>query len=598
MIIKSQKQFEEVVEKILKEEYIAVDTETEEFSTIKTHAFHLGLDGVGVYSKSVKAYLPYKLLNTPVNRVLFQEVLDSCRLIFHNAKFDLTVFQAHGWIIEKIQYEDTIIMAWLLNENRNSFRLKKLVESVLKVKKDKIVEFRSVKKRPIIEDYGMFTEDYPKDLETWEKQLGMYCIDDCKYTYKLFMKFKPKMEQEGLWRDYSKLELPLIKVIMDMENRGISIDMNYLDKIGEDIEQDIIHLQADIWKEAGKEFDINSPKQLSEVLYIDKKYSLTAEYLTKTGAKSTNIGALNYLKQAYPKDKLLDNLIKYREVFKLHSTYIKGLKERNQGGVIYASFRQIGTQTGRMSSSNPNLQQIPRRDDKYDIRKVFVPRQGYKFVICDLSQIELRVAAYLSKDPIMVKAFQSGKDIHQETADIMGVSRNISKTINFGVLFGTTGYGMSKNLGITVEEADKFISNYFNKFKKLSILIEQAKNTMKKNYAVWTLLKRKRRFPEYAKACKEKDWKAIGRMERQSINSIIQGSAADMIKVMMRNLHEVLPKYNSHLLVSIHDEVLVECPADKAKDVLEVVKHTMENAIKLGDVPVVAEGIIADCWKK
>jgi DNA polymerase I len=598
MIIKTQEQFDEVIKKVFLEEYIGIDTETEEFSKVKTHAFHLGLDGVGIYGENVKAYIPFKVLDTLENRVAFQEVLDRCKLIFHNAKFDLTVFQSHGWDIDKCHYEDTMIMAWLLNENRHSFKLKKLAESVLKVNKDKIVEFRDVQKRPMIEEYGILIEDFNKDLEAWEKQLGLYCIDDCKYTYKLFQKFKPKMEEEGLWKEYSELELPLIKAVMDMETRGICIDEEYLERIGKEIEQDIIQLQANIWKEAGREFDVNSPKQLGEVLYKDRDYTLTNEYLTPSGAKSTNEGALKYLKNKYPEDKLLQGILDYRELFKLHSTYVNGIAERVQMGVIYASFKQTGTATGRFSSSNPNLQQLPRRKDKYDIRRAFIPREGYKFVICDLSQIELRVTAYLAEDPTMIKAFQSGGDIHQETADLMGVSRDIAKTINFGIIYGTTGYGMSKGLGITVEEADKFISNYFHKFKRIKILVEQAKNMMKKNYAIWTLLKRKRRFPDYAKARKEKDWKAIGHMERQSINSIVQGSAADIIKVQMRNLHRILPQYDSHLLVQIHDEVIVECPENRAEEVLQVVKDIMENAIKLKNVPIVAEGFIADCWKK
>jgi len=598
MIIKDNQQFLNVFDQLMLEEYLAVDTETEEFSDVKTHAFHLGLDGVGFAGEKIGVYVPYKILNDRVNRVLFQEILDTKELIFHNAKFDLTIFQAHDWDISQVKFHDTMIMAWLLNENRTSFALKKLAESVLKIDKEKIVEFRDVKKRPVKEAYGLFTQDFEPELAAWEEELGTYCISDCKYTYKLFQKFKPKVIQEGFWKVYTELEIPIVRVIMDMENRGITLDLDYLDTLGVELENELIEIKAKIWASAGKEFDISSPQQLSEVLFSERKYDLPTDYLTPTGAKSTNEAALAFLKNKHPEDVLLDSLLKYRELFKLNSAYIIGLKKKSKDGVIYTTYRQTKVVTGRFSSQAPNLQQLPARGDKYDIRRAFIPRPGYRFVICDLSQIELRVAAYFAQDPIMIKAFKEKKDIHTETAEAMGVDRRIAKTINFGILFGTSGYGMSKNLGITVEEADAFIKNYFDKFKSIKILVEQAKNTMKNNYAVWTLLKRKRRFPNYAQAKKEKDWKSVSHMERQCLNSIVQGTAADIIKIQMRNLHRILPEYNSHLLLTIHDEVVIEAPKDIAEEVLRVVKETMETAIELKNVPIIAEGLIADFYKK
>jgi DNA polymerase I len=593
MIVKTKEQYKEVIEKLKEESIIAMDTETQEFSKERTHAFELDLDGVGVYSPSVKAYIPVEYLDKT-----FQEVLDKPEIIFHNFKFDGVIIQKQGYDISKIKYHDTMIMSWLLNENRFSHGLKNLAESVLKVKKEKIVEFRDVNKRPVLEEYGLFPDEFEKDTKIWLKNLGMYCIDDCKYTYKLFHKFKPKMEKEDLWPVYEKVEMPIIKLLIDMEVRGIKINLKYLRRIGDAINQDVIELQAKIWTEAGREFDINSPKQLAEVLYKERELRLPEEFRTPTGAYSTNVKALEFLERNNPEDKLVGSLLKYRELFKLSSTYIKGLFERNKDGVIYASFKQHGTQTGRFSSSNPNLQQLPRRNDKYDIRKAFVAREGYTFVICDLSQIELRVIAYLSKDPIMMKAFQEGKDIHQETADKIKSSRTIAKTVNFGIAYGTSAYGMAKNLGISKQEAEKFIKEYFMQFKKLAILMVQAKNTLKRNYAIRTLFRRKRRFPKYAQARKDNDWKLIGHIERQSINSIVQGSAADLIKLQMRELAKVLPEYDAHMVVQIHDEVIVECPKEKAEEVLKVVKHTMEHAIELPGIPLVADGFISNYWKK
>ncbi len=593
MIVSSKEQYEELLPKILNDKLIALDTETEEFSKEKTHSFDLALDGLGVYGEKVKAYIPVKFLDEK-----FQEVLDKCEIIFHNYKFDGVILQKQGYDISKMKYHDTLIMSWLLNENRNKHGLKYLAESVLKVKPEKIVEFRDVSKRPVLEEYGLFPDEYKKDKKEWEKNLGKYCIDDCKYTYRLFKRFKPKLEKDGIWKVYEKVELPIISLLIKMETRGIGIDTEYLNGIGEEMERDVIALQALIWKEAGRQFDINSPKQLREVLFTDRGYTLPEDYKTPTGAYSTNAAALEYLVREHEDDKLLQSLSKYRELFKLHSTYVKGLMAKQREGVIYASFKQIGTQTGRFSSASPNLQNIPRRDDKYDIRKAFVAREGYTFVICDLSQIELRVMAYLSKDPIMMKAFQDGVDIHQQTADIMGVSRHIGKSIGFGTAYGQGAYGLAKGLGITQEEAEEFLRNYFTKFKKLATLIVQATNTLKKNYAIWTLFKRKRRFPKYVQARKEKNWRLVQHMHRQAINSIIQGSAADIIKFQMKELAIVLPEHEAHIICQIHDEVIVEVPEAKADEVLELVKHTMENAIKLEGVPIVADGFISKYWKK
>lgn len=592
MIIKNELDYSGLIAKLLQETLIALDVETEEFSSEKQYSFQLALDGIGVYaSNSVKAFIPTKFLKPD-----FQQVLDKSEIIMHNAKFDLTILEKQGYEIENVKYHDTLIMSWLLNENRISHGLKELAKSVLKVQE--VVEFKDVSPRPIKEDFGMFQSDYDGVYAEWLNELGKYCISDCKYTFKLFEKFKPRLEEQGIWNAYEKVELPMISVLMSMENRGIKLDKRYLIEIGDQMDQDIIQLQGEIWKEAGRQFDINSPKQLSEVLFKEKGYKLTDEFKTPTGVYSTNVNALNYLHRTYPNEILVQKILEYRELFKLQSTYIKGLLEKELNGCIHTSFKQHGTVTGRLSSSNPNLQQLPRRDDKYDIRKAFVPRAGYVFVISDLSQIELRVMAYLSQDPVMLDLFQKGSDIHQETADIIGCDRNVAKTVNFGISYGRSAFGMAKGLGISEKEAEKFINSYFSKFRRIKILIEQAKNTIKNKYAIQTILKRRRRFPDYAAARKAKNWKEISRIERQAINSIVQGSAADIIKVQMRNLYRRLKGFDAHILVQIHDELIVEVPKEKAEEVLKIVKHEMENAIKLKNVSIVAEPFISDMWKK
>lgn len=432
MIISSREQYLDFIEKVKKEPLIGLDLETEEFSDSKTHAFELALDGVGVYSESASAYIPVKWLEPN-----FQEVLDGPELVIHNAKFDLTVLNFSGFDISKVRFHDTYIMSWLCDENRESHRLKDLAKRLLKVPASKIQEFKDVKKRPKLEEYGMFPFEFDKDLEAWEKELGMYCINDCKYTYKLFKIFKPILEEEGIWSDYEKVELPMIRVLMDMENTGIALDENYLKEMKEKVELLLNSLRAEIWGMVGYEFDINSPKQLSKVLFQDKGYVLTDEHRTAKGAFSTGEASLVYLGAKYPEDNFVGKLLEYRDLFKLQSAFIDGLLAKSKSGVIHASFIQAGTKTGRFSCQAPNLQQISRRDDEFDIRKAFVARDGYIFIDSDLNQVELRVAAYYSKDPTLIEAFRSGEDVHTATAKALGCERVVAKCFAGGTLILT-----------------------------------------------------------------------------------------------------------------------------------------------------------------
>lgn len=592
MIVRSRTEYAEVLEKALKEPYLAIDIEGEEFTKEKDHAFELALYGIGIYGKDVQAYIPKKFLDQS-----FQEVLNATTSIFHNAKFDMTMIEKEGYDVSNIKFHDTMILAYLLDENRMSFGLKQLTADVLKVK-TKIVKFKDLAKRPVESDFGLFPNQYQPALERWEDEMGTYCIADCEHTYKLFEIFWPKIEEdEKLKNAYLNIEVPMITVLRKMENRGIAIDTEYLKKMGEQMFMELARIKGEIWKEAGKEFDINSPKQLSEILFTEKKYELPEEYQTKKGSQSTNVKALEYLQEKQGSN-LAKLILDYREVFKLYSTYVEGLLERQKNGIIYGSFKQTGTKTGRLSSSNPNLQQIPRRDDQFNIRNAFVARPGYTFVISDLSQIELRLLAFYSKDPTLMKAYQEGKDIHQQTADLIGCPRVVAKTVNFGIAYGRRAQGLAMGLNMPLEQAQKFIDDYFRKFKNIAKFIQNAENTVERRYKVQTLLGRYRRFPEFPAAVRKRDRGLMNRIKRQGVNAIIQGSAADIMKVMMRNISRKVEPMGCHLLVQIHDEVLIETPVDIADEVAQIVKYEMENAVKLPGVPIVTEPGISPRWKK
>ncbi|MCK4686590.1 MAG: hypothetical protein KAT66_00510 [Candidatus Lokiarchaeota archaeon] len=594
MIIDNKEKYINFLNDILshKSKYIGIDTETEAFTDEKQIPWELALEGVGIYiNKKLQGYILPSLLDD-----LFQEVIDSKICIFHNAKFDLEVLESVGFNLEKVDYRDTMLMSWLCNENRRSHRLKDLAQSILKV--EEVTKFTDITEKPKKDVNSLFGEkDYLQQLQKWIFTMGTYCKKDCEYTYKLYFKFEKTMEKDNLIPIYKNLELPFVSVLKKMEMRGIKIDKEYLKNLGEKLDRRIIELGKDIYKKVGRDININSPKQLSEYFFIEKKYTLPDNFRTPKGDLSTNVSALKYLAEK-ESCQVAKYVLEYRELAKLNSTYVKGLLSSSKKGIIHAGFRQIGTVTGRLSSSKPNLQNIPRRDDELNIRKAFIPREGYNFILADYSQVELRLMAYFAKDERMLEVYKTGGDIHQATADEIGCSRTIAKTINFGINYGRTAYGMSEALDISVEESEKFINKYFAKYPKVKIFIQQATNTIRKRYAVYTLLRRKRRFPEYPKAKKEKDWKTMKRVERQATNSIIQGSASDVIKVAMRNLSPKLEKYDSHILVQIHDELLCECPIKYSEKVKELIKYEMENCIDLKIVNLTVEPKITHCWEK
>lgn len=594
MIVRSEEQYRDVIAKALAAKLVSIDSEGEAFDKKagKTHAFDLALDGIGVFGEGVRAYIPARFLDSQ-----FQRVLNECEVIFHNAKFDLTMIEKEGLDISKLKFHDTMIMSWMLDENRRSFGLKNLAKTILKQKIDDVTEFKDVGDRPTREGLGLFANEYDDRHEKWETALGEYCIDDCKYTYRLFKLFEPQMKEQNLWKVYTELEIPTILVLRAMENRGIMVDESYLKNLGENVEKKLIEIRADIWKDVGKEFDINSSQQLSKILFDEMKLVLPDEYKTDAGKWSTDVNSLKYLSE-HANCELAKKVLEFRMFSKLHGTYVVGLLERAKNGIIHGSFLQHGTVTGRLSSSNPNMQNFPRRADEYDIRKAFVARPGYTFVIADLSQIEFRLLAYFSKDPTLLAAYQADKDMHQATADALGCTRNLAKTVNFGLAYGRTAYGMSHSMGMSADEAQRFIDTYFEKFAKLKVFFNQALNFMKKNHYVNTICKRRRRFPEYLAAKRNGDKKGAAHCERQTVNAIIQGSAADLMKVQMRNVHEKLKPFDAHILVQIHDEIIVEVPEVHSELVKEIVKYEMENAMTLPGVPIKTEPEISPRWKK
>ncbi|HOK56289.1 MAG TPA: DNA polymerase I [bacterium] len=415
--------------------------------------------------------------------------------------------------------------------------------------------------------------------------------------------FELKKEYENLligfnmYKLFEEVEMPLIYVLVWMEITGIKVDIEYLKNLNEKFNIEINEIIDKIYSLSGEVFNLNSPNQVGEILF--KKLKLPVIKKTKT-AYATDINVLKQLSPLHPLPKLL---LEYRELYKIKSTYIEGLLNfiNQKTGRIHPTYSQISTTTGRLTCSNPNLQNLPVKSQRGGlIRKAFCAEKNNFLLSFDYSQIELRVLAHFSEDPVLIDAFEKDRDIHSETAEIILTSdslfsplnfgeltkeekRRIAKTINFGIIYGISPYGLSQELGISVEESSIFIQKYFEKFKKVKQYTENIIKKAEDNGYVETLLKRRRYIPELKS--QNKNEREFGK--RVAINMPIQGSASEIIKLSMNKIYQKFKEENlkSNLILQIHDELLFEVLPEEEKKVIEIVKEIMKNAIIL-KVPI------------
>lgn len=575
--------------------FVAVDCETEPFdfdNPRKSHAHQLALEGLGLYFNGKGFFILPELLGG------FESVLSRKKVVAQNWKFDSTVLDEFGWNTSKWLYlvEDTMVMSWLLDENKESHGLKQNAEALLGVVP---VKFNELPKKPVRGADLLYCvpDIFETDYQKWLNSTGHYCIADCRNTLALHDLYRREMP-ESLWKFYYEVALPLVGVIRKMERRGMKLDVEYLEKMKLELEKETDRLRKAIYKDIGRDnINLESPLQLRKYLYEERGMEITKTMYTKTGKPSTDSETLSYLAKTY-KLPLLDNLVRYRELQKILGTYAKGLLEKQIDGVIYGQFQQTGTTTGRFSSKDPNLQNIPRGESGYDIRKAFVARPGYTFVISDYSQEELRIAAFMSKDEAMTKAFADGEDLHQKTATAINSTRTLGKILNFAILYGKTAYGLALSEGITEDEADLFIDKYFKQYPGVEAFMKEAVKKVQTQGYVETVLGRRRRFPEYASAQRRGAQGEMKRMERQAGNSIVQGSAADIALKAMVNLDRRLRGEDAHILCMIHDELIVEVPEDRAEEFKSIVQEEMENAVSLTPIVNKAEPHLNPFWNK
>ena len=408
-----------------------------------------------------------------------------------------------------------------------------------------------------------------------------------------------RLRDLGLWKIYDGIELPLAPILDEMKKTGIKVDASVLAKLEKELTVELKELTAEIYKSAGEEFNINSPKQLSEILFKKLKIVPRGVKTRKTGAYSTDAETLEKIKDLHP---VASALLKYRELSKLLGTYVtpfRELAENSKDERIHTTFLQTATATGRLASENPNLQNIPTGTDwAKKLRSAFVPEKGKSFLSLDYSQIELRILASVSGDPKMVEAFQNDQDIHKITASnvlniplekITKEQRQMAKTLNFGIIYGMGPMAFSRQTGLSYAESEEFIAEYFNDFSEIKIWQDKTVKKAEQTGYVETLNGRKRWLPNIISP----NPRSASEARRMAINMPIQGLAADIIKLAMIKVRAELPAVP--LLLSIHDELVFEVSDDMLKVAEMKVKNIMENVFKL-NVPLKVDSAIGKNW--
>jgi DNA polymerase I len=494
----------------------------------------------------------------------------SVRKIAHNAKYDLTVLAEHGLTVNGL-VSDTMVAAYLLGEK--AMGLKDLAFTKL-----------GVTMTPITDLIGK-----GKDQVTmWHVPVSVaapYAGADAVATLRLQRLFDPQLKQMGLDKLYSEVEIPLVPVLMDMERTGVALDVPLLQEISRDLAGRIAALEDQIYASVGHRFNINSTQQLAGVLFEELK--LAKNKRTKTGY-STDSSVLEDLRGTH---EVVDLILEYRQLVKLKSTYVDTLPLliNPKTGRVHTSYNQTVAATGRLSSSDPNLQNIPIRTDVGRlVRRAFIAQGDRVLLSADYSQIELRILAHFSQDPALMAAFRADEDIHTATAAaVYGVpldkvtkdQRRVAKTINFGVAYGVGGYGLAQNTGLPQDEATRLIQEYFERYPGIKTYVEETKRQAKRDGYVSTLLGRRRYLPEL----KAQNRVLVSAGERMAINMPIQGTAADVIKIAMVRLQQTMieRKMRSKMILQVHDELVFEVDRDELSTLQPLVRDLMEQALPM-----------------
>jgi DNA polymerase-1 len=591
LTIDSEQALESLFAELSHASVFAFDTETTSLDTL--HAELVGL------SFSFKAnegyYIPYSRLSPELKSLVIEKLgavlaSDKQVKVGQNIKYDLSVLQNHGFRIEE-PFFDTLIAHYLCQpESKHN----------LEVLANQYLKYRMI---PIETLIGSKGKNQKSMADVPVEEITIYAAEDADITFQLYEPLRREIEAKELTTVFHKVDLPLIPVLAEMETTGIRIDKDFLKNYSLELGEELQNLEQEIYQLAGITFNINSPKQLGEILFERLKL-IEKPTKTKTGQYATGEEVLEELaKQGHA---LPGQILNYREVAKLRSTYVDALPLLIDPDTqrVHTSFNQAVAVTGRLSSNNPNLQNIPIRTDKgREIRKAFIARdEEHVLISADYSQIELRIMASLSKDPTMVEAFRQNQDIHTITAakvfkipqdEVTADQRRQAKMVNFGLIYGITAFGLAQRLGIKKGEANDIVTSYFKEYPGVKAYMDSSILKAREHGYAETLLGRKLNLPNINAG----NQTIRNFAERNAINMPIQGTAADMIKLAMINIHKRIKheKLTGKMVLQVHDELIFDVPTQEVDAFKQLIPHEMANALPL-EVPVTVNIGIGKNW--
>lgn len=591
--ITTKKDLKKVIKEASKSDTVAIDTETTGLDYIDSELVGISIS----FNAGEGFYIPIKHNDESIIQLPLEDVINELKpllensekkIIGQNIKFDKNILMKYGLKIASIK-NDTMMMSYVLDASATRHNLDALASYYLGYKTSTYEDVAGKGAKQISFD------DVPIDIAT------NYAAEDADITLRLYEELSPKLKNiESLNKLNEEIEIPLIEVLSDMERNGAILNAKVLNAQSKDLEERIIRLENKAYKLAGEEFNLGSTKQLREIFFDKLNYRVIKK--TPGGQPSTDEKVLVELAEEYELPKVL---LEHRTLSKLKSTYTDKLPNQisSLSGKVHTSFHQAVTTTGRLSSSDPNLQNIPiRTEDGRRIRQAFEPSNGNKFISADYSQIELRVMAHLSKDPGLLSAFQEGEDVHSKTAsevfnvgieDVSSDLRRNAKAINFGLIYGISAFGLGKQLGITRNLAAEYMAMYFEKYPGVKQYMESTKESASQNGYVETLFGRRL----YLKEINANNALRRQASERAAINAPVQGTAADIMKIAMIRMYQALEKEKSEarIILQVHDELILDTPEKEIDRVIELTTEAMKEATLL-DVPLEIDIGIGDNW--
>ena len=572
-----------LLQNLEKQTSVCFDTETTGLDALNAELVGLAIS----YEKGKGFYIPF-----PENQEEAQHLIEKFRPFFENEtiekigqnlKYDLKILANYG-IQVKGKLFDTMIAHYLINPDMRH-NMDVLSETYLNYSPKSIETLIGKKGKN-----QLSMRDVPLE------NIKEYAVEDADITFQLKQHFQPILEKVGTKKLFDEIEIPLVQVLADMEAEGINLDVNFLRNMSVDMQKEIENFEQKIYEIAGEKFNLASPKQLGDILFDKLKIGGAKQKKTKTGQYATGEEILSYLANEH---EIVRYILEWRQMVKLQSTYIDALPNQVDAktGRVHTDYMQTVAATGRLSSNNPNLQNIPIRTERgRQIRKAFIARdENHTLLAADYSQIELRIIAALSGEENMIKAFQNGEDIHRSTAakvfnvaleEVTKEQRSHAKTVNFGIIYGVSAFGLSNQTNLSRSESAALIDAYYKTYPRLKAYIQEQIDFARNNGYVQTVLGRRR----YLKDINSANAVVRGGAERNAVNAPIQGSAADIIKIAMINIHKRLKNENwqSKMLLQVHDELVFDVHNSELEKIKPLIQQEMENAFQLA-VPLVVE---------